>query len=323
MSTQCSNLICENKTDLKACGKCLIAAYCSKECQLAHWIIHKVECKNLLSHRNRMMKDLPPGAKLLSITKLKPGQKASDIPVTEGSQMVYRNLAAPGSTQKEIKRLQMDNVLRCFNPNCTVHAPQLRCDNCNNAYYCSKQCQKDHWHVHRTVCIKLSEPEQISNDAIYKNWKYARHIKLTFLAKLLFPGNKCNSELVVIPIFQGNNNELKIDQNTFVFIPITTSGDEHTKKWPLQLNSTTIDGMRNLIKQFKTDQPLPGNLKHALIYFLLYPAYHLCFWPVGFETSIASCSDTDISRVVRGINDTPDDHIPTASDSDINSYPKV
>jgi len=78
MSTQCSNLICENKTDLKACGKCLIAAYCSKECQLAHWIIHKVECKNLLSHRNRMMKDLPPGAQLLSITQLKPGQRASN-----------------------------------------------------------------------------------------------------------------------------------------------------------------------------------------------------------------------------------------------------
>mmetsp|Transcript_29758 Transcript_29758/g.59185 ORF Transcript_29758/g.59185 Transcript_29758/m.59185 type:complete len:270 (-) Transcript_29758:124-933(-) len=43
---ECSKDGCSNPGDLdKRCGKCFVARYCSRECQVAHWKIHKSECK--------------------------------------------------------------------------------------------------------------------------------------------------------------------------------------------------------------------------------------------------------------------------------------
>ncbi|KAI1139367.1 hypothetical protein F5Y05DRAFT_424995 [Hypoxylon sp. FL0543] len=37
-----------NKAGDFACGNCLLVAYCSKTCQIAHWPIHRVDCKSPL-----------------------------------------------------------------------------------------------------------------------------------------------------------------------------------------------------------------------------------------------------------------------------------
>ena len=29
----------------------------------------------------------------------------------------------------------------------------------NSFYYCSKACQRDHWKIHKTVCMKTRDPE--------------------------------------------------------------------------------------------------------------------------------------------------------------------
>ncbi|KAH6896247.1 hypothetical protein BKA70DRAFT_395797 [Coprinopsis sp. MPI-PUGE-AT-0042] len=36
---------CVNRGD-KACSKCRLVSYCSKECQQAHWKLHKSDCKD-------------------------------------------------------------------------------------------------------------------------------------------------------------------------------------------------------------------------------------------------------------------------------------
>ena len=42
----CDNEGCSNVGDIrKRCGKCFVARYCSRECQVAHWKSHKRQCK--------------------------------------------------------------------------------------------------------------------------------------------------------------------------------------------------------------------------------------------------------------------------------------
>lgn len=40
-------------TDMKKCSICLAVRYCSKECQLANWPVHKEECKDLAIKREK------------------------------------------------------------------------------------------------------------------------------------------------------------------------------------------------------------------------------------------------------------------------------
>jgi hypothetical protein len=42
--THCAKPGCDG-AGLKKCAVCLEVFYCSKECQVAHWLAHKVECK--------------------------------------------------------------------------------------------------------------------------------------------------------------------------------------------------------------------------------------------------------------------------------------
>ena len=38
----CGNICCDNiVSNLMLCNRCLITAYCSKECQTIHWKMHK------------------------------------------------------------------------------------------------------------------------------------------------------------------------------------------------------------------------------------------------------------------------------------------
>lgn len=50
--SQCHNSQCihRNKTDvkLKSCSKCLVAKYCSKDCQVADFSLHKHNCKKTI-----------------------------------------------------------------------------------------------------------------------------------------------------------------------------------------------------------------------------------------------------------------------------------
>ena len=35
----------------------------------------------------------------------------------------------------------------------------LKCSRCKNQWYCSKYCQKQHWEMHKTVCVRFEQRE--------------------------------------------------------------------------------------------------------------------------------------------------------------------
>lgn len=44
--------VCAKDTTM-TCSKCMIAAYCSKDCQIADWNVHKIFCKNLAQRKKK------------------------------------------------------------------------------------------------------------------------------------------------------------------------------------------------------------------------------------------------------------------------------
>mmetsp|Transcript_14123 Transcript_14123/g.31532 ORF Transcript_14123/g.31532 Transcript_14123/m.31532 type:complete len:304 (-) Transcript_14123:200-1111(-) len=53
----CTNPGCTKVTDTKRCGACRIARYCSKECQIAMWPEHKLECSRLRAEKDEKLSE--------------------------------------------------------------------------------------------------------------------------------------------------------------------------------------------------------------------------------------------------------------------------
>ena len=45
---------------LRVCSKCECVKYCSRECQVKHWPIHKKQCKEIVAYEEKMAKTLSP-----------------------------------------------------------------------------------------------------------------------------------------------------------------------------------------------------------------------------------------------------------------------
>ena len=60
----CAN--CKSAENLKLCGKCKMTKYCSRECQLAHWSIHKEVCESFSKDIQRSEKFVNDAGKKLN-----------------------------------------------------------------------------------------------------------------------------------------------------------------------------------------------------------------------------------------------------------------
>ena len=49
----------EGETRLKTCAKCNTVLYCSRDCQTAHWKVHKKECRKPNSDTNQQPAKIP------------------------------------------------------------------------------------------------------------------------------------------------------------------------------------------------------------------------------------------------------------------------
>jgi hypothetical protein len=46
----CANALCWQSGQLYKCGRCFVAVYCSRECQLSDWVRHMYDCKTDRNH---------------------------------------------------------------------------------------------------------------------------------------------------------------------------------------------------------------------------------------------------------------------------------
>lgn len=71
-----------------------------------------------------------------------------------------------------------------------VHGVQLfLCGRCKNAHYCSVECQKAQWRIHKPNCKLHAQLKQTDVGAMYNKWNRDRRKELTLLAGRLLLDN--------------------------------------------------------------------------------------------------------------------------------------
>ena len=79
-SVPCENC-CKNSSEvgskLRVCSKCEFSHYCSRECQVGHWPVHKEICKQIVAHEEKVAKVLSPAeARIRNLLELQWKRKA-------------------------------------------------------------------------------------------------------------------------------------------------------------------------------------------------------------------------------------------------------
>lgn len=157
---------------MKCCLQCKSAYYCSKACQQAGWVRHRFDCsvpgsfdvqtseisKNISSNTDKESSSMD-GASNTSqsydekTSKSGKSQASNNTAssFSQGSEKKSRNasksnVAAPKAEKIKIcAKCGIDNKIKKVKS----------CKDCKKVYYCSVQCQRADWNVHKGVCILL------------------------------------------------------------------------------------------------------------------------------------------------------------------------
>ena len=109
----CSTLVEVKGNEYVRCSRCRTAKYCHRDCQQAHWKVHKKVCQK------------------------------SDA---DDSNEVHNNIYQDSNNDDGIEKRKV--CLYCYKE---VDG-NLRCKKCRVAKYCNRDCQVAHWKKHKKIC---------------------------------------------------------------------------------------------------------------------------------------------------------------------------
>jgi len=111
---------------------CGVAVYCSKECQVSDWKVHKQFCPDLAKKKKQKMKQQQ--------------QEQKDIDIDH-----------------EIPATFCGNAVQSCDSCTALETPDggdlLKCP-CRTAFYCTKECQRSHWMGHKKVCPDFAKKKK-------------------------------------------------------------------------------------------------------------------------------------------------------------------
>ena len=156
---------------------CRVAVYCSKECQVSDWKVHKKFCPDLAKKKKQKMKQQQQEQKDIDIEHEIPAtfcgnavqscNSCTALETPDGGELLKCPCRTACYCSKECQRSHWmvhkkvcpgavaDNTMQSCNSCTAWETPDggdlLKCP-CRTAFYCSKECQRSHWEVHKKVC---------------------------------------------------------------------------------------------------------------------------------------------------------------------------
>ena len=132
----CMNCLKEMKGNL-TCSKCMVAKYCNRKCQAAHWQVHKHICQD--SSNSDDVKD---------------SNNIDDTNDIDGIDDEMSSMNIHSSSKRSTKTCM--NCLKEVESN-----EYIRCADCRVAKYCNIACQAAHWKVHKNMCKDSNSDDSI------------------------------------------------------------------------------------------------------------------------------------------------------------------
>lgn len=255
---------------------------------------------------------------------------------------------------KKLKTQQIKATTRCFNSNCNKLDVNKRCSKCNQAFYCSPECQAIDWKNHKPQCKfyvieKEKSEKKFKGDKniheiikretdykkLYEKWKNPRVNQIANLAALLLPGDTWKRYFLFLPLMvlngPGNKKIIDLEMNSWQLFNIFDNS--HDKLIEIS-SSLPLNDFRRQIIAYRSSVPSQlQNFRQAQIFVMLVDPNNttevnfVTFMPIGInagsvpgtENVIQINADT-IRQAVDNINNTPDDYIPNDNDN-INNTP--
>lgn len=132
LKTQGLKKECEDNGKVKKnslCAGCEKIFYCSEECQMLHWPIHKQHCKS---------------------------GKNNSSNLTDNSGLDHEDT-------ESVESIKIFETRKCAGPECQKNENLKKCSRCENVSYCSKECQRSHWPTHKPDCKKKTTADSADN----------------------------------------------------------------------------------------------------------------------------------------------------------------
>eukprot|EP01041_Mallomonas_annulata_P008486 gene8486-17491_t len=158
---------CHKQNAKKICGKCKKVKYCSTECQHSHWKTHKWSCKKSTtstqgSTLDSSTSDVSKIAKPIESTMATSSSTeviSSNLSTSSKEGFDDTSLASPSVSPSKTKtqHLSPQVILSTNCAHCNKDDCSLRCSGCKTISYCSADCQKQHWKVHKMTCKSNKE----------------------------------------------------------------------------------------------------------------------------------------------------------------------
>lgn len=155
----------------RLCSGCDIVYYCNNTCQTQDWKNHKNLCDNGLTYKKLLKLR---ASSLNGDTSVEETNIISEIVLNRMKSQAGLNKLSPDLQEKEIIieiTLDMEELEKVITKSkkkallkkhrsilykkcvqCGQHNNLLQCGRCECVYYCSKQCQKTNWKIHKSIC---------------------------------------------------------------------------------------------------------------------------------------------------------------------------
>jgi hypothetical protein len=126
-------------TTMFKCGICHKVRYCSRECQKAHWSLHKAKCDR-------------GGEPASPASSQRRDESVSSASSTLSHAIVQQHV--PVRCNAPASRSGLDTCHFCAKPQAQIAERLKRCDRCRSVAYCSVECQRGDWSAHKKECAK-------------------------------------------------------------------------------------------------------------------------------------------------------------------------
>ena len=145
----------KRSNDLKKCTKCGTVQYCNRYCQAKDWPIHKNNCTNAakVQASSKYTSSIPLHKCSYCRKSIQDIMKCSHCDLEQYCSLSCRQKHWPEHQVFCIfvTKTKQEPSLSCFSCGSTSKM-LLTCKKCGRVKYCGRECQADHWKIHKLDC---------------------------------------------------------------------------------------------------------------------------------------------------------------------------
>lgn len=157
----------------------------------------------------------------------------------------------------------MDVIVNAYCSSCKSTGSTKLCSKCKSVYYCSDECQKNHWDDHKKLCTYTEKLE--TQYTIFTQKEYSlievMNVNVIFRQTDTTPLNECKM-LSLDNFVRSSHNKIKENLQMSNFVNLMYQKLEEGKRWPILV--IRMDGPFSLRDIDKMDPDILNEIRDKI-----------------------------------------------------------